>query len=527
MKRIIVAIIVVTLLCGCIAGFAGCGNKQKEGVITIRNLYFENWSAEQGDSVTRYIEDKFGVKFETTTYSFEQWSAQVNSDVMGNQLPDVFQANVTSYNLDTTYLYWAEGLNIKPLPDDMSRWPNLKKMIDNTRDVQFLKYKGKYYGIPVARNINRDDALSFAPFTYMYRRDVAKELGVYKENDVYTWTEFNALLNAFKGKFASSTGYAIGDAEWGYPSVLNFYKTAPHCFALENGSIVNNYYTSQYQEGLAAAKSLVSNSIYYQGQLQAAGKENLVKKEYTSKRLGVFYENLSMSNYVQIRDEFTKNGVSADKLDDYTAIMKVMGPDGKYALEGQEDWFSMTFFNYDISDSKMEKILDLMDWLLSEEGTMTALYGIEGVDYEKNGNDVNLLESDLWAKNNKGEYIDSPNGARYLRYMVTLGHDIIDRDPLIKQSKSKRDAYTILTAWENEMSAALTNNQLKVLFEDSRVKWMQTSKKLENAGKLLEAANTMVLNYTFGKKSFGDYTSTMTSSTWNDVLNEINSQLNK
>ena len=127
MKRIIVAIIVVTLLCGCIAGFAGCGNKQKEGVITIRNLYFENWSAEQGDSVTRFIEDKFGVKLETSTYSFEQWSAQVNSDVMGNQLPDVFQANVTSYNLDTTYLYWAEGLNIKPLPTTCRSGPTSKE----------------------------------------------------------------------------------------------------------------------------------------------------------------------------------------------------------------------------------------------------------------------------------------------------------------------------------------------------------------------------------------------------------------
>ncbi len=523
MKKVLVILLTLALLGGCIAGFAGCGGSQDESVITIRNLYFEDWSAEQGDSVTRFIEEKFGVSLKTATYSFEQWSAQVNSDVLGNQLPDVFQANVTSYNLNTTYLYWAEGLNVKPLPDDMSKWPNLKKMIDSTRDIEYLKYNGKYYGIPVARNKNRASELSFAPFTYMYRRDVAKELGVYQEGDVYTWEQFNTLLNAFKGKFANSTGYALGDAEWGYPSVLNFYKTAPHCFAeLSDGQIDNNYYTTEYQTGLEYAKGLVGNSIYYQGQLQAAGKENLVKKEYTSKRLGIFYENLSMQNYVQIRDEFTKNGVAADKLDDYTAIMRVMGPDGKYALEGQEDWFSMTFFNYDISDEKMEKILDIMDWLLSPEGTMTAIYGIEGVDYEMVNGEPNLLSSDLWEKNNKGEYISSPNGARYLRYMVTLGHDIIDRDPLVKQSKSKRDAYNILTAWENEMSTALKNGKLKVLFENSKVKWMQTSNKLDNAGKLLDAANTMVLNYTFGKKTFAEYTEAMNSSTWKSVIDEIN-----
>ena len=434
---------------------------------------------------------------------------------------------MTSYNLNTTYLYWAEGLNIKPLPEDLSKWPNVKKLIEGTRDVEYLKYNGRYYGIPVARNINRAQELSFSPFTYMYRRDIAKELGVYKENDIYSWEDFNALLTAFKPKFASGQGYALGDAEWGYPSILNFYKTAPHCFANNNGTIVNNYYTTEYLQGLEVAKGFVSSKIYDQSQMQNAGGQNMIKKNYTSKKLGIYYENLSMSNYLQIRDEFTKNGVPADKLDDYTAIMKVKGPDGKYALEGQEDWFSMTFFNYDISDSKMEKILDIMDWLLSDEGTKTALYGIEGVDYEMNGNEVNLLDSDLWAKNNKGEYIDSPNGARYLRYMVTLGHDIIDKDPLVKQSASKLNAYNILTAWENEMSEALANNQLRVLFEDPQVKWMQTPKKIENAGKLLEGANTMVLQYTFDQKKMNDYRSKMTSSDWNSVLNEINGQIKK
>lgn len=529
MKKVLVVIIALSLLCGCLAGFAACGNKQREGVISIRNLYFENWSAEQGDSCIEYIQEKFGVKFETSTYSFENWSNQVNGDVMGNQLSDVFQANVTSYNFANYYTYWADGAVVKPLPDDLSRWPNLKKMIDGVKDIEFLKYKGKLYGIPIVRNVNSTQGVPFAPFTYMYRRDVARDLGVYKENDVYTWEEFKTLLSAFKTYFKNKSGYALGDAEWGYPSILNFYKTAPHCFANEDGEIVNNYYTDEYQAGLAEAKNFVNNQWYYTGQLQAAGKQNLVKKEYTSKRLGIFYENLSLQNYLQIRDELAKNGVRDDELNDYTAIMKITGPDGKYALEGQEDWFSMTFFNYDISDSKMEKVLDIMDWLLSDEGTMMALYGIPGVDYEVTtpGAEPTLLDSNLWEKNSKGEYIDSPNGARYLRYMVTLGHDIIDRDPLVQKSAKKKEAYDILNAWEQFMTAQNDANKLRVLFEDSRVKWMQTPKKLDNAGKLLDNANSMVLNYTFGKKTSSDYSNAMTNEQWTSVLREINANLSK
>ena len=97
------------------------GNSSAPMTLSIRNLYFSDWSAEQGDSITQYIEDKFNLKLQTSSYDFNNWAAQVTADVMGKQLPDVFQANVTSYNLNTTYTYWADGFVIKPLPDDLSR----------------------------------------------------------------------------------------------------------------------------------------------------------------------------------------------------------------------------------------------------------------------------------------------------------------------------------------------------------------------------------------------------------------------
>ena len=63
--------------------------------------------------------------------------------------------------------------------------------------------------------------------------------------------------------------------------------------------------------------------------------------------------------------------------------MKVKGEDGKFHLEGSENWFSMTFFNYDISDTKMEKILDIMNYLLDEEGTKLAIYGKENYSWHQ------------------------------------------------------------------------------------------------------------------------------------------------
>ena len=538
MKKVIVVLIVIALLCGCIAGFAGCGKKQKEGVISIRNLYFENWSAEQGDAITKYMEEKFGVTFETSSYSFNNWTAQVTGDVNGNQVPDVFQADVKPENLNNTYIYWAEGGVVKALPDELlsnetsSRWPYLQSMIKNTKDIEALLYKGKLYGIPVSRNVNKAEEAEFAPFTYIYRRDIAKNLEGFQADDVYTWEQFETLLASFKAR-----GMSLGDAEWpgAYPSIVNYYKTATHCFTFKDGQVVNNYFTDEYMAGLNKAKSYVDKKWYYQGQLQSAGKSETdpVEKRYYDGTLGIFYDNFSLANYLKVRKQMLKtNGINENNIDDATALMKVMGPTGsnsagKYALEEQEDWFSMSFLNADISNNKMEKILDIMNWLISPEGTEMALYGIEGVDYEKNGDNVTLLESNLWAKNNKGEYIDSPNGARYLRYMVTLGHDITGKDPVLLASKTQKQAYTILKNWENFMKEANAAGKLTILKEDPRIKWMTTSKKLEYQGKILDDANTKTIKYAFSSISYAEYERSMTDSRWREVLAEINANLNK
>ena len=536
MKRIIGLIITLTLICGCLAGFTACKKKQREGVITIRNLYFENWSAEQGDAITKALEEKFDVTFETSSYSFNNWTAQVTGDVNGKQVPDVFQANVKPENLENTYIYWAEGDVVKALPDELladtesKRWPYLQRMIKGTKDIQSMLYDGKLYGIPVSRNINQGEEASFAPFTYIYRRDIAKNFPSFKSNDVYTWEEFEALLADFK-----NVGKSLGDAEWAgaFPSVANFYKTSTHCFTVDgSGKVVNNYYTQNYINGLNKAKDYVDNLWYYDGQLESAGKSDTapIEKKYYDGTLGIFYDNFSLANYLKVRKQMLKtSGINESNIDDATALLKVMGPTsangGKFALEEQEDWFSMTFLNADISKSKMEKILDIMNWLISPEGTEMALYGIKGVDYEKNGDQVTLLDGDLWMKNNKGEYVDSPNGAKYLRYMVTLGHDIMGKDPILLTSQTEKRAYDILQEWDTFMKQQNEAGKLNILTEDPRIKWMTTPKKLEYQGKILDDANTKVIKYAFDSIDFAEYQRSMTDSRWQDVLAEINANL--
>ncbi|MFA7020762.1 MAG: hypothetical protein WC215_04335, partial [Bacilli bacterium] len=120
-------------------------------IVSFRNLYFDAWSG--GDNYTDFIEDTFKVKLQLSNYSWVDWTTQVNGAINGNNVEDVFHFNLDSYNFASTYEYWADGEIIKALPDDMTSWPNLNSLLENTSNIDALKINGKLYGIPIAKNI--------------------------------------------------------------------------------------------------------------------------------------------------------------------------------------------------------------------------------------------------------------------------------------------------------------------------------------------------------------------------------------
>jgi len=525
----------ITLALGSVS-MVGCGGRQSKEdqyvdgklAISIRNLYFSGYAG--GDNYLKEIEDKFEVSFTLTDYQWDQWETQINGAISADNLTDVFHANIDSYNFSNYYKDWAMDEMIKPLPSDLSRWPEIKKMIDNTTNIDSLKINGKLYGIPIAKRTD-DPSTTYSPFTYIYRRDWAKEWGVYQENDEYTWEEFETLLETFRANLASTNRYALCDVPWGFPSIPNFYKQVPHCFAQdETGKYVNNYTTDAYIEGLEMAKKFKDNDWYYPDQNDVG--ETKSRELYTSNKVGVYYENLSYENFVKIKTMLRDNNASVAgfDLDEATAIMKIRGSEdnqysaNQYVLEGTDNWFSMTFFDFKISDQKMYKVLDILDWLLSEEGTLFAVYGFEDYDFvinEQTGK-AEIVE-DYWPKDKyTGEYLPKTNGARYLRYLASLGYDLLEDDPL-----TDKKALEYLNNWDKEMKTAYEKGELKVLKESKEVMWLTTEKKAFNSGNMRKNALNNVMKYIYGTIATIDEFKGTFGNIWNSVLEEINTALGK
>lgn len=524
-----------------------CGPKGAEDVyedgklvLRLKNAYFEAWTG--SDTYTETLEEKFKVQIKPSSYDYNNWGTQVENAVNGNNLPDAFHFDLESFNFGNTYKTWAEGKTLKALPSDLSKWPQIQNLMNNVSNNQSLKIDGKYYGIPLIYNQNEADK-DFSSFTYVYRRDWVKEIDkkhynaststydegfpIFRENDVYTWDEFQNMLKVFKNEnsdIGSGNSCAIADVSWGFPSLTNFYKDSPHCYTMRDGKVANAFTTDEYIQGLELTRSLKTQGLYFD---QAANSNNTKAYDYyKGGHAAVYYENLSLANYSTLRKDFKNinSTMTKEQIDDATAILKVKGPDGKYHLEGSENWFSMTMFNYDISDTKMEKILDILNYVLSEEGTKLAIYGVEGKDYTMNGDDVELNER-VWHKTDDGTYAPIENGAKFIREMVTLNYDTSSFDPFVDA-----DSYEILNKWAKEMKEAKQNNNLVIFQEPSEIKWLSTPKKDNNTSALIEEGNNNAMNFVYlvnGYTTKEEYKSKFAIAKWTDTIAEINSKLGK
>ena len=516
------------ILCCSVVGLSGCKKGKSERQLDLRNLYFSSWDG--SDPYTDVIEKKFDVEIKPSSYDYNSWDTQVAGAVQGNNLGDVFHFDLESFNFGNSYKEWAEGGVIKALPDDLSKWPHVKNIIEKASNIERLKINGHIYGLPLIYNQN-DTTKDFSSFTYVYRRDWLRDIdpNLVHEDDVYTWEEFLNIIDKFGElpEVVAGNDCAIGDVSWGFPSLTNFYKDSPHCYSVDGeGRVVNAFTTEGYKSGLVKTRELVGAGKYFD---QVTNSQNThAYDQFKGGHMGIYYENLSLSNYSTLRKDIKKNnsGTTEAKLNDRTAIMRVKGPDGKFHLEGSENWFSMTFFNADISDAKQEKILDILEYLLGEEGTNLAIYGKLNQDYfiDENG-DVELIPDSWTKKIETGEYATKINGAKYLREMITLNNDTTEFDPFTDQS-----SYEIVKKWQNDMKAAREAGQLVTFQEPAYIKWLSTNLKDSNTSKLIKEGNDFAMNFCYGVAGFGSidaYVGQFNTAKWSETIAEVNRAIGK
>ena len=395
MKRTLCLIIILSILT---MSLAGCGakdtpekdnvnekaansevaesNEPVEIVVGFWNVQ-EALSGRENDDMLKILEEKTGVHLIPQDMSGSDYHEKVQLWATNGQLPDIFCGDFVGLG-QSSFFDWVNQGVIRPLPEDLSKYPHLEEYMKMERAQQAMQ-DGKHYIIP--RQSYGDITYSVLDRNIVYRWDLAQKAGVTKEPE--NWDEFRDMMkkiieadpeNKNIGGMCQTGSKILAGVMYPYGGVLEKKwiindegKVIPSVF---DGDVkaVMNLARDMYNEGtimkdITQVKGSSAKDAFLQGRAAAMAFNDGPASLYT---LGRDYEKL----------------YGRDFLEDVRFAPIFPGADGnKWYFVDTEAW-SETYISSKVDDEKMDAILRLFDFLISDEGKTLMFCGIEGEDFE-------------------------------------------------------------------------------------------------------------------------------------------------
>jgi putative aldouronate transport system substrate-binding protein len=338
------------------------------------------------DATYNELTQKFNITIKPIQVTWNDWMEKFRIWAASNQLPDVFAADASIGE----YRTWATQGVIRPLPEDLSKYPNIQKVM-SLPSVKPYAIDGKFYKFP--RMTWRTDADWINDRNIIYRKDWAKAAGWDRQPE--SFEEFAQMSKAVLAQHPEAVG--IGQHHNGYLLIMHlgcfpWGGNASNWVKDTDGIWKPVYACEGFAEGVAQLRTLYTQGILDRD-FAFLKDEEAVAKFMSGKAFAV----LSGGMYWNYEEAFKAGnpGVSAEE-----AIGLInMWPnphDGKRYYFSETPYWSETMFRGDLSDRKMERILSLLDYMYSDEYQMKKVLGIENVDYKyENDAYISMLPTDM------------------------------------------------------------------------------------------------------------------------------------
>lgn len=357
-------------------------------------------ASRRSDKVIQTIEEKFNVEFVPMNVTWDDYVQKVQLWAASDSLPDIFSIDA----IGTAYYHdWIEQGVVKALPEDLSAYKNLDTYLQ-VDDIEALKLDGGLYCIP--RKTYPSTTWNAIDRTVVYRWDLAQKAGVTKEPE--TWEAFQDMITKIiqadpegkqiSGLTATSTNLLDGFLfTYSLPLAMSDGSGSDYKWVEKDGKYIPAYFAGDavatfqlardlYQKGviepdIALTRLQQAQDKFLQGQsaalLRAGGPETLY--DYAGK----FWDEVYPGK---------------DVLEDVRVLNLLPGQDGnKYFPVFRTSW-SETYISSKVNDEKMDRILQIFDYLISDEGSRLASFGIEGEDYQVVDGKVERITQNIGEK---------------------------------------------------------------------------------------------------------------------------------
>ena len=345
--------------------------------------------------ILKVIEDKFNVEFSflSASGSSDAWKNQLGQYIGAGDVPDIFFHTKN----EPQYSTWLKEKYLFNYSDKLNAYPNVKQAFARFPEKEMkASLGGDYYGYPIVMDTTTDSTIINEHALY-YRRDWYNNLVnknwtpssgralVDPEDPNFNYQNFYDLCEGYtKGDPDNNNrddthGYSLtkeGGVYWWYPLLSMHGVYLDGWEKDEDGTWQPEILSDEMKEAVLWIADMYDNGFinpnYATTATQAVMKNNFVNGE-----AGMMTYNATYPMGKGILDLMVQYAKGGKQLSDVVRAMPVVtGSNGKKQMWGYANFYGFLSINNDVTDNKKDKILSIMDWMLSEEGMMLLNYGV-------------------------------------------------------------------------------------------------------------------------------------------------------
>lgn len=323
------------------------------------------WDAKQylnGDPLLEEVEKKLNIKLVApVNITYMNWTEEYQKLAASNALPDIISHDIIG---TSTYSTWVDQNLVSKIPNDLSKYPLLQSYVDQEYNDYFRNEKGELYCIPRITYPNEESwALDRC---IVVRTDWMEKLGIAMPQ---SFEEFENMLYRFTTEdpdgngIDDTCGLSIANMnvyEALYLSIFPELSNVERGWMKEDGKWMPVYCSKKTEKALSYAKRLYEKGLLDSGFAYQSSED--ARKSFAFGKTGaIATQYLGIAT---IWDEY-----NTDK--DITEVAQVMRPwkaedNNLYRFTTSLHW-SETYINGQVGEAKMDKILELYNYLLSDE----------------------------------------------------------------------------------------------------------------------------------------------------------------
>jgi len=400
MKKVLKALLCVSASAVLALPFASCGStpKNEAGVVRIFTYTGDEYESVTMDSVMKKIENEVGLEIRFEGASPEDYYTKLSPMMGSMDWPDIIWSDPE--NSAGAFQLWSDPVqemlwNLDELlTGNAERYPYLTKLVYSDQYKNIIYHDGHYL-VPEVQT-----ATAWAIY---YRADWLKAIGFVDEQGEakapVTLDEFEQVMKGFSGKdlFTNANGAKSGQTYGISPNSSNFYVNplygafgiTPDWDITEDGEVSYMYAREEFKPYLEWMHKMYENGWIDQTFNQNTGYTD--REDWYDGKVGCIMTN-GEGHMEWVVGNFEKSQGEGNVIVGPAPVGtgNISGLTGcKLGVEGEKGFSNWggTYGGYAITKGAEDpyKTLDLLEYLVSPEGSMLRLYGVEGQHYRLDG----------------------------------------------------------------------------------------------------------------------------------------------